>query len=155
CYEKALALRKKRAEMLPDLPEAKEDIAEEYGLLGNLALKTGDPRAAQGHYRNSLRYYNALPKELLRPYPMRQKLAALAQRLGMTSLQVGDLEEAQRGYQAALKEREELVRLTRNTRIALGPRRDYAYSLIDLGDIELTWRDDPARALSFYHPAAR
>src|SRR5262249_31731697 len=130
-------------------------IAISHGLLGNASLKMGDPRAAREHYRDSLRGFQALPKEFVKYLDRRQEIAAAHQRLGLTSLRSGDLAQGQKYCASALEQRRGLAGLGVKTALEIGLRRDCAYSLMDQGDVELEWRDDPARALSFYRPAAQ
>jgi tetratricopeptide (TPR) repeat protein len=157
-YRRALAVREKWAAMVPGHPDAKQAIAESYGLIGNISLKLGEPAAARDSYRRSLATYEALPKDFPRNpvdrLKLRQERAALDQRLGLTSLQLGELAEARKYLDAARTQRQELIPASRGTEVFLGARRDHAYSLIDQGDVALTWLDNPSQALADYQAAA-
>ncbi|HKB03746.1 MAG TPA: protein kinase [Gemmataceae bacterium] len=149
-YAAALKLRQQRLELELDNPDARRSVATSHRLLGGVSLVLGEPAAALEHYRACREEYAKLRPNVAGSAQVRYELAAVRDRVGEALFRLRKPKEAEAEYQAAFREREEL--LQRSPR-APGLIRALAHSRITLGDHYLIAQGDPVLASVEYAAA--
>jgi len=114
---------------------------------GSVSLSMGDPNAALDYFRLAQAGHDALPAAALQPLQTWRELAALRQRLGLSSLRAGDISAGCKYLEEAQRLRPELVRLMPGSGAM---RRNVALSHCDLADLELLHDDNPLQAALLY-----
>jgi eukaryotic-like serine/threonine-protein kinase len=164
-YEEALKIRQDRVPLIEalikqgklaesDLANARQLVAESFGLLAFSHLRLGNLKAAAENYLDSDRGYAALPKAWSGALPQRRARAEIQVRLGDCRLREGDFKQAEKHYRAALTERETLVKLTPEPKLANElVKSDVAQSRMYLGDFFLMAQKNAAAASREYAEA--
>ena len=137
-----------------DLVNAKQLVADSFGLVAHSHLRLGNLQEAIDNYQASDKAFASLPASRTRTLNVRRARAEIQVRLGRRAAAQNKAKEARKHYQAALDQRKELVRLTpRPPAYNALVKSDLALSYQAMGDYCLMADKDAAAAMQQYGDA--
>ena len=161
-YTEALEVRKRRVTISEatkvefKINSAKSLVATSYRLIGFADLFLGEPASAELNLKESDKRFSELPPRVAGSLAVRRERAEIQVHLGNATFRQAKSAEAEKHFLAALKEREELVRLTpKPPEIAALVKFDLVQARIAIGDFLLTGRNDPAAARKEFEAAEK
>jgi serine/threonine-protein kinase len=137
-YEKAHELALQVAGADPQSAETRRELAASHDRLGDMSLRTGDSRAALGHYQQARDIRTELP-DLRDRYVSHNKV-------GDISLRLGDSRAARESYRQAVDVAQRLADARGNSAPA---QRDLSVAHNKLGDADLELGDSKAARDSY------
>jgi serine/threonine-protein kinase len=151
-YREALKLRKRIAESYPsDINRI--DVANNIGLVAMCTLKLGDPEAARKLFLEELDHRNRLTPEYVRDNPeARRELSGLYDKLGETSMKLGEPLKAQEFYDKSFEIRAQIAS-DPATKDSYQAKMDLANAMNNYGTLNLMELKDPKSARKYHQQA--